>query len=425
MRGGRYTPLRRLTWSPMVCRRKVRSNPITNPHPQRHTGPQLPKMAPVQWPLSEVLAGVLLLLLSPLVLPLLAIHGALWYRDPGANGAQRLFALKFDDQDILMRPSQLPRAMLAAVTCFLRCSPDVFVLGAAKSGTSSLVAALATHDAIQTSHLAKETHYFQGRSFLRSPGADGFLGRQLNMPRLGAMVDGILFRSFFPTRVARWWRSQSRSQRQHVLTVEATPTLRFPELARRLAANQTGTTEPPKAVILLRDPIDRAWSHYRMLKGHFPDCERRTFEEAVREELADIREGRSALGEACMRAQSLRPAIGRGPEVALDYLDKRYLSSSDYATLIPHFIESFKRENVAVISFEDLADDTLATTNRVCAFLGIALLATLNAGPANVGKAFLKGKTARESLEPETLRSVEAFFKPTVAFVQKEFGISF
>ncbi len=394
-----------------------------------------PAAAVQGWPLSEVLAGVLLLLLSPLLLPLWAIHGALWYRDPGASGAQRLFALKFSDQDILMRPSQLPHAMLAAVTCFLRCSPDVYVIGAAKSGTSSLVAALATHDAIQTSHLAKETHFYQGRSFLRSPGADGFVGRQLNMPRLGGMVDRVLFRTFFPTRMVRWWRSSQsgRSQRpHHVLTVEATPTLRFPELAGRLAANQTSTTQPPKVVILLRDPVDRSWSHYRMLKGHFPDAERRTFDEAVREELAEICGGgrpalgqQQALAEACMRAQSLRPAIGGEPGIALDYLDKRYLSSSDYATLIPHFIESFGRENVAVLSFDDLVDDTLATTNRVCAFLGIAPLATLNAGPANVGKASLKGKTARESLEPETLRGVEAFFRPTVAYAQQEFGIAF
>lgn len=88
-------------------------------------------MAPARWPLSEVLAGVLLLLLSPLLLPLLAIHGALWYRDLGANGAQRLFALKFNDQNILLGPSHLPRAMLAAVACFFRCTPDVYVLGAA------------------------------------------------------------------------------------------------------------------------------------------------------------------------------------------------------------------------------------------------------------------------------------------------------
>ena len=381
------------------------------------------------WPAREVLAGVLLLLLSPLILPLLAIHGALWYRDPGSHGAQCLFALKFDDQDILLKPSQLPQAIISALTCFLRCTPDIYILGAAKSGTSSLVAALATHEAIQMSHLAKETHYFQGRSFLRSPGADGFVGRQLSMPRLGAMIDGFLFRSFFPTHMTRWCRSLFRCQVGYVLTLEATPTLRFPEIARRLAPNQIGTARPCKAVIILRDPIDRAWSHYRMLKAHFPDKELRTFEAAVREELADIGEGRSALwqtlSEACLRAQSLRPAVERGPDVALDYFDKRYLSSSEYAKLIPHFIGSFGRENILVLKFQDFVDDELATTNRVCDFVGIAPLAALNAGPVNVGKVFLKGKTARDSLEPDTLRDVETFFRPTAAYVQQEFGISF
>jgi len=380
-----------------------------------------------RWPLTEMLVGVFLFLLSPLLLPILAIQGALWYRDSGPRGAQRLFALKFDDQDILLRPSELPGAILSALTCFLRCTPDVYVLGAAKSGTSSLVAALATHDAIQTSHLAKETHYFLGRSFFRSCGADGFVARKLSMPQLGAMIDDILFRSFFPTRMARWWHSHFQCQGRHVFTMEATPTLRFPEVAGRLAANKIDTARPPKAIILLRDPIDRAWSHYRMLKGHFPDWERRTFEEAVREELADISEGPSGLwwtlSEVCMRAQSLRPAIERGPNVALGYFDKRYLCSGEYAKLIPHFLETFGRDNVLVIGFNDFVDDTFATTNRVCTFLGIAPLTTLNTGPVNVGKTHLKDRTARNALEPETLRDLEAFFRPTVTFVQQEFGI--
>lgn len=372
---------------------------------------------------------MLLLFLSPLVLPLLAIHGALWYRDPGPHGAQRLYALKFDDQDILLRPSQLPCAIISALTCFLRCTPDLYILGAAKSGTSSLVAGLATHGAIQTSHLAKETHYFQGRSFLRSPGADGFVGRRLSMPRLGAIIDSVLFRSFFPTRMTRWWRSRFRCQGRYVLTLEATPTLRFPEIAWRLAANQIGAARPHKAVIILREPIDRAWSHYRMLKAHFPDQERRTFEDAVREELTNIGEGRSALwqtlSEACMRAQSLGPAIERGPDVALDYFDKRYLSAGEYARLIPQFIEAFGRENILVLGFQDFTDDELTALNRVCAFVDIAPLAALNAGPVNVGKTFLKGKTARESLKADTLREVETYFRATAAYVQQQFGISF
>jgi hypothetical protein len=381
------------------------------------------------WPLTEILMGVLLFLLSPLLLPLLAIQGALWYRDPGPRGAQRLFALKFDDQDILLRPSQLSHAILSALTCFLRCAPEIYVLGAAKSGTSSLVAALATHEAIQTSHLAKETHYFLGRSFFRSSGADRFVGRSLSMPQLGAMIDSILFRSFFPTRMARWWRSQFWCQGRHVFTIEATPTLRFPEIAGRLAANHTNTARPAKAVIILRDPIDRAWSHYRMLKGHFPDWERRTFDEAVREELAEIGKGPAeswrTLSEACMRAQSLNPAIERGPDIALHYFDKRYLTSGEYVVLVPHFLTAFGRDNVLVVDFKDFVEDTFATTNCVCSFLGIAPLATLNAGPVNVGKAHLKGTTARDALGPETLRDLETFFQPTVTFVQQEFGICF
>ncbi len=374
------------------------------------------------WPLTEMLMGVLLLLLLPLLLPLVAIQGALWYRDPGPRGGQRLFALKFEDQDILLRPSQLPHAILSVLTCFLRCAPDVYVLGAAKSATSSLVAALATHEAIQTSHLAKETHYYLGRSFFRSTGADRLVG----MPQLGAMLDSLLFRSFFPTRMARWWRSHFACEGRHVFTVEATPTLRFPEIAGRLAANHTSTARPAKAVILLRDPIDRAWSHYRMLKGHFPDWERRTFDEAVREELAEIAAGSwQTLSEACLRAHSLDPAIERGPDVALRYFDKRYLTAGEYVVLVPPFLSAFGRDSVLVVDYKDFVEDSCAATNGVCIFLGIAPFTTLNTGPVNVGKAHLKDTTARDALGPETLRDLETFFQPTVTFVQEEFGICF
>jgi hypothetical protein len=374
---------------------------------------------------------VLLLSLLPVALPLQIIQNLLWYASSG--GAQTVYAVKMENTDILMKntAADILKAVFGLLTCPWRRLPDVHVLGAAKSGTTSLVEYMKQHRSVRGPWIAKETHFIQGRSFLRcSLELDRIFGWSwLNL-------DSLAYRAFFPTHMAEWFHRLKTSNYKGFVVMEGMPTLRFPEVASRIGHVKKGA----KAVIVLRDPIDRAYSHYRMLKGHLPDFETRTFEEAMKEELDgeddDPRERlETILQSACSRQKSLHPVHRvksdhnklSGSSVGLWYYDKRYSRASHYASLVPAFVEAFGgKGNVLVLGFSDLCNSPQKTANRVCTFLGISPFSEgeLDAEPQHVGAADLKHKSARDMLQPETLRRLEVFLQSSIDYARTEFGLS-
>ena len=115
---------------------------------------------------------------------------------------------------------------LRLLTAPFRRLPDFIIIGAMKAGTSSLYSYLVQHTGIKPS-LIKELHYFNRYYHERSL---------------------VWYRSFFPLRDGGTW-----------LTGEATPAyLYYPETAERIH-----TLVPQvRLIVLLRNPVDRAISHY-------------------------------------------------------------------------------------------------------------------------------------------------------------------
>lgn len=141
-------------------------------------------------------------------------------------------------------------------------TPDFIVIGAQKCGTSSLFDALSGHPDI-VSPRRKEIHYFDGG--------------------LIPYGDEDLYREMFPQEEALRGK----------LTHEASPSyLYHPEVATRLAARRSR----PKLIVILRNPVDRAfsaWKHFRRLKDKESlakrmMAEQRSFEEAVEEEASRL-----------------------------------------------------------------------------------------------------------------------------------------
>lgn len=124
--------------------------------------------------------------------------------------------------------------------------PDVAIVGAARSGTSFLAASLGAHPAIDPGAV-KEPEYF-GRYHHRGPG---------------------------------WYESLYEPRRAGLLRLDASmsytvPT--YPEALGRLAA-----ASPDAYVIYaVRDPLQRALSHYRLLRQYFAREEAETFGAALR-----------------------------------------------------------------------------------------------------------------------------------------------
>lgn len=129
--------------------------------------------------------------------------------------------------------------------------PDFYVIGAAKCGTSTLAAHLATHPRIFMSPI-KEPEFFA---------VDEVFGKGLEWY-------GDLF------------REASADQQCGEASTAYTRSPQFPEAAQRIAA----ATPNAKFIYLMRHPVDRAYSHYvhRLTKELFPRQPiRRTFEAHV------------------------------------------------------------------------------------------------------------------------------------------------
>lgn len=195
----------------------------------------------------------------------------------------------------------------------LRRYPDFFIVGAQRSGTTWLYEALRAHPQVYMS-AHKETHYF-------------------SQDRVRLDAD-LVVRS--ESDYLALFAGASTAQ----LCGEASPSyLWHPEAAERIFLRQPRA----KIIALLRNPIDRAFSQYRM----------------------DLADGLAPLTfyDAVQRAYQRSPKVYGTGEL--------YVELGLYAEQVTRYVERFSRERVLFIRFADLAADARGVLERVAAFLEI------------------------------------------------------
>jgi hypothetical protein len=112
-----------------------------------------------------------------------------------------------------------------------------------------------------------------------------------------------------------------------------------------------------KLVAILRDPIERTWSHYQM--GRRRATEERDFERAV-SELLDSRQ--------LAKARTLPvPSHREGYESEAEF----YVAWSEYGRVLETYTRLFSPDQLLVIYTEDLQTDPQGTLDRVLAFIGL------------------------------------------------------
>ncbi len=118
----------------------------------------------------------------------------------------------------------------------------------------------------------------------------------------------------------------------------------------RLAARRIHDDCPDvKLIALLRDPVERAFSHYKMLlpRGY----ETRSFAEVVDEAIAEA---------------------PTDPRNGIEMDDRfRYVYTSEYGRILEAYYDLFPSENILVLTTDELRAEPLATVQTVCAFLGV------------------------------------------------------
>ena len=216
----------------------------------------------------------------------------------------------------------------ARLTAGARVLPDFLIIGTQRGGTTSLYNYLAGHPCVGRA-LTKELRYFD-------------VGYHLG-PRW--------YRSRFPTAAnlaVRRWRHGGG------MTGEASPDyLFYPHASARLASLLPGARQ----VVLLRDPVERAWSHWwhQVRRGH----EDLSFDDAVAAEDSRLTAG-------------LLDVTGAGVG-SLTYHDHHhsYVTRGIYAPQLERWWRFVPREQTLVLRSEDLFEQPAAVFARVQAFIGL------------------------------------------------------
>lgn len=224
-------------------------------------------------------------------------------------------------------PRQARRQVLATRLAWRRTTqasrvlPDFLVIGAMRAGTSSLYKWLSYHPNVAPS-LRKETEYFT------------------RYYRLGTGW----YKSHFPLRI----RQHGSRPRQ---AFEATPYYLYHPLAPTRAA---ALLPHARVIVLLRDPIDRAWSHHRhMTKLGFESLPFHAAVECEPERLA---------GEADRLRSDPRydsPAHRRFS----------YLTRGCYAEQLERWFACYPRDRFLILHSQDLYTDPGESYRRVLEFL--------------------------------------------------------
>lgn len=185
---------------------------------------------------------------------------------------------------------------------------NLIIPGAGKSGTSSLHEYLAAHPSISMSNSKEPHHFCKDDRYVRGARAHNMLFEQDSSFRYyGESSTGYLPWSIAANRVAQ-------------------------DLDR------------PKAIMVLRHPVKRSFSHYRW--RYRLGLEKRSFLNAMKQD-----------------------GFGYHPDKPHTFGYMAYLEFSQYATHCPNWIEALGEENCLLISSDALLNDTEATLETCHRFL--------------------------------------------------------
>lgn len=193
--------------------------------------------------------------------------------------------------------------------------PNLFLPGAAKSGTSSLHDYLNQHPDIYMSEVKEPLFFINDEKY--SEGLDNYLE---------------LFKNAEDKKI----RGES-----------STAYMIFPNVVERI---KESIKSDIKFLFILRNPIDRAYSHYWWLKGL--GVEKKEFKNAFLEDInVDLNYKNNYTG-----------------------LYKSYYEFGCYGKHLNKFYNNFKKEDILVVTTEELKSNSQETLNKCFNFLGVDIL---------------------------------------------------
>lgn len=124
------------------------------------------------------------------------------------------------------------------------------------------------------------------------------------------------------------------------------------------------TLPEARFIVILRDPVDRAFSHWWMRRCQ--GVETLSFNEAIAANLERLDSGQRFEGE--LGAEQWR--AGFDPVVLMSRA-RIYVDAGYYAEQLEKYYARFPRERIKVVFFEDLQRDSEALVRELWSFLGV------------------------------------------------------
>ena len=234
------------------------------------------------------------------------------------------------------------------LTGWLRVLPDFLILGIQKGGTTSLYNYLLAHPSIHVTH-TKEIRYFD-RNYDRGEN---------------------WYRANFPTVFSKFI---SKRKGTPFIVGDASPDYLFHNIVPKKVKKDFPDI---KLIVVLRNPVDRAYSHYNMRKRG--GQETLSFEEAIK--IHDSRIQKSWW----------------------DHHRFSYLKRGLYAEQLQHWFKFFPRKQFFILETNQMEANPLQFYDNLCNFLEIERF-QIDFTRYNVGKY--------SQMNPETRKYLIKYFKP-------------
>lgn len=249
-------------------------------------------------------------------------------------------------------------ARWGSLTSRWRMRPELVIVGAQRSGTTTLFRLLSDHPQVIRPTVSKGMAYFD-----------------LNYDR-GEQW----YRGMFPLQATAFWRSSGRT-----LTFESSGYYMFhPLAAGRIASDLPGA----KVVVMLRNPVDRAYSaHRHELRRGF---ESESFEDAI------------ALESSRIAGEADRLRIDPSYQ-SFEYQHHAYLARGEYAVQITRLFNTVGRDRTYIIDSDEFFQNQDAEFARLCSWLG------LDAPPPSRDQVW--NAQPREDMPPSLRRELMRYFE--------------
>lgn len=256
----------------------------------------------------------------------------------------------------------LRRRVIAALPP-ARMLPAYLIVGVKRAGTTTLQRVITGHPAILRPNVYKGSRYFD-----------------VNYARGWSW-----FRSHFPTTAYGAWRR--RVVGGPVMTGEASPYYLFHPLAMQRVRDALPDV---KVVVVLRDPVERAWSHhaYEVARGF----EHLDFETAI------------AVEDERLAGEEARIVTHPG-YVSHAHRHYSYLARGRYDVQLRRLLAAIPREHVLAVAYEQLFADPKAHVARIHRFIGVAPVA-----PTTLPRLKASGASA---MPPRLRRALATHFAPS------------